>query len=258
MANLLPILLVAGAAAVFLGKKKKKKRKRAATGYEVQSVSPTKAPAAAEKTAGPSGKAASSEVWKRRQVALAFVAGMKVCNSHPGAVDGVYGPATLNAIIVFQVCSGINITGKWGEQTEAAMRKMLEEISKGIVRIYSPKIRAIITNVEDDHEHDPHLGLSPESKSALESAIKSKRFQQIELYLNPGKVASKILHIEEIGLPLYEDHTHVVNLTGQQVERLAQGNEVFTESSGAIPTSAPFGAIGLDHTHFVKMKAITG
>ena len=138
MANALPIALLAGGALLLASGKKKRRRKKAAPAYEWQEVPPTKPPAAAAKTSGPSGKAASSAVWKSRQTALAFVAGMKICNSHPGTVDGVYGPATLNAIIAFQVCAGIDVDGKWGSQTDAAMKKMLVDIAGGQVKLSKP------------------------------------------------------------------------------------------------------------------------
>lgn len=86
------------------------------------------------KTKGPSGKTASAETWRQRQVALAFVAGMKVCNCHPGNIDGLYGPATINAIIAFQMCAGIDVDGKWGTKTEAAMKRSLAEIAKSAVK----------------------------------------------------------------------------------------------------------------------------
>ncbi len=138
MANALPIALLAGGALLLATGKKKRHRKKAAATYEVQRVPPTKPPAAATNTSGPSGKAASSAVWKSRQTALAFVAGMKVCNSHPGTVDGVYGPATLNAIIAFQICAGTDVDGKWGPATDAAMKKMLVDIARGQVKISKP------------------------------------------------------------------------------------------------------------------------
>ena len=138
MANVLPIALLAGGALLLAGGKKKRRRKKAAPAYEWQQVPPTKAPVAAAKTKGPSGKAASSDVWKGRQTALAFVAGMKICNSHPGTVDGVYGPATLNAIIAFQMCVGIGVDGKWGPATDAAMKKMLVDIARGQVKVSKP------------------------------------------------------------------------------------------------------------------------
>ena len=140
MANALPIALLAGGALLLASGKKKRRRKKAAPAYEWQEVPPTKPPAAAAKTSGPSGKAASSAVWKSRQTALAFVAGMKICNSHPGTVDGVYGPATLNAIIAFQVCAGIGVDGKWGPATDAAMKKMLVDIARGQVKVSKPPV----------------------------------------------------------------------------------------------------------------------
>ena len=148
MANVLPIALLAGGALLLAGGKKKRRRKKAAPAYEVQSVPPTKAPAEAAKTSGPSGKAAGPEIWNGRQIALAFVAGMKVCNSHPGAVDGVYGPATLNAIIAFQMCVGINVTGKWDEQTDAAMKKMLLDISRGQVKVLKVGPRDVFVSAD--------------------------------------------------------------------------------------------------------------
>lgn len=138
----LPLLVLAGAAAVLMSGKKKKRKSGAGYeefDYESYAVPPTPPPPAATKTAGPSGESAGSDIWKQRQTALAFVAGMKVCNCHPGNIDGLYGPATLNAIIAFQVCTGIDVDGKWGPQTDAAMKKMLVEIASGKVYIKKPK-----------------------------------------------------------------------------------------------------------------------
>lgn len=74
----LPLLLAAGAAVVLLGGKKKKKKSSTSADYESFVVPPTPPPPAATKTEGPSDKTAGSEIWKQRQTALAFVAGMKV------------------------------------------------------------------------------------------------------------------------------------------------------------------------------------
>ena len=55
-------------------------------------------------------------------------------------MDGAYGPATLNAIIAFQICVGIGVDGKWGPATDAAMKKMLVDIARGQVKVSKPKI----------------------------------------------------------------------------------------------------------------------
>lgn len=139
MSNPLPLILAGGAALILLGGKKKRSSKRTSQGesaptpYVTMDVPPTQPPPAPVK--GSSGKSAGVEVWKQRQTALAFVAGMGVCNCHPGAVDGLYGPATVNAIIAFQICAGIDVDGKWGPQTDAAMKKMLAEIASGQVTV---------------------------------------------------------------------------------------------------------------------------
>jgi peptidoglycan hydrolase-like protein with peptidoglycan-binding domain len=139
MANILPIVAI-GAAAVLLSKKKKKKKSGSYSDFDYENfvVPPTPPPANATKTSGPSAGTASKETWKQRQTALAFVAGMKVCNCHPGNIDGMYGPATINAIIAFQVCAGIGVDGKWGPQTQNAMSKMLAEIASGNVTVKKP------------------------------------------------------------------------------------------------------------------------
>lgn len=43
---------------------------------------------------------------------------------NPGAVDGVFGPATMNALLQFQQAHGINADGVWGPQTEATMKSL--------------------------------------------------------------------------------------------------------------------------------------
>ena len=258
--NLLPIVLLAGGALLVAGGKKKRRRKKSADVYEwqEQKVQPTKPPAAAAQTSGPSGKAATSDVWKSRQTALAFVAGMKVCNCHPGKVDGIFGPATIAAIIAFQICAGITPDGKWGPKTDAAMKKMLVDIAKGQVKIAKPK-RKIVVTIEDDHEHKPHQGFSDVDQRRLDDAIKSNRFEPIELHLGIGNVPTKILQVEKVGLPFHEDHTHTVSLSGEDVERLSRGQEVFKQSSNSIALSPLLQrptAIGPYHTHFVKIESV--
>lgn len=135
----LPIIAIGAGALLLLGGKKKKKGSSSGGygdfDYENMVVPPTDPPNDATKTSGPSGKTASTQTWKQRQTALAFVAGMGVCNCHPGNIDGVWGPATVNAIVAFQNCAGIGMDGKWGPATQAAMSKMLTEIANGQVQV---------------------------------------------------------------------------------------------------------------------------
>lgn len=134
----LPLLAV-GAGALLLMSGKKKKKTSSSVSQTID-VPPTQPPPV--QTGGSSGGSAGVAVWKQRQTALAFVAGMGVCNCHPGAIDGLYGPATINAVIAFQVCTDIQVDGKWGPQTDAMMKRILAQIAEGQVYIKTTSKKA--------------------------------------------------------------------------------------------------------------------
>ena len=66
---------------------------------------------------GGGGGTASKEVWKDRQRALGFL-GYDV-----GKIDGIWGPATANALREFQTFANIPVTGSWDQPTAEVMRR---------------------------------------------------------------------------------------------------------------------------------------
>jgi len=119
MANkALPLLLLGGAALLVMGKKK-------SSGYgggplpEPPPVPDGGAPrpSGGGGGSGYTGGSASREVWKDRQRALGFL-GYSV-----GKIDGLYGPATENALRNFQTDANIPVTGRWDQPTAEVMRR---------------------------------------------------------------------------------------------------------------------------------------
>ncbi len=131
--NLLPLLLAGGAVAVISSKKKKKK----GTSYEMMEV-PYAPPNV--KTSGPPAQTASKETWMQRQKALAYLGGIGFCECNPGAIDGIYGTATKNAIRSFQRTVGISTDGIWGPNTDKIMGQTLAAAATGLLKL--PKKKA--------------------------------------------------------------------------------------------------------------------
>ncbi len=113
--NLLPILLLGGAAVV-MTKKKKKKR----TPTPMVDLPPMVAP--------PKKKRSGTKTWKERQQSLVDT------GYDPGKIDGKPGPNTRKAILGFQKDAGIDVDGKWGPQTAAAMAQALKMALEGLGR----------------------------------------------------------------------------------------------------------------------------
>lgn len=107
----LPLLLLGGAALVLMSRKKG-----------------TSTPALPEMVAPPTKGKSGTSTWKKRQQALVDT-GFDV---GPSGVDGKPGPATRAAIRAFQAATGIDVDGKWGAQTAAAMAIAIENALRGL------------------------------------------------------------------------------------------------------------------------------
>jgi hypothetical protein len=109
----LPLLLLGGVALVVMSKKK-----TGTSGVPTPPPGPVPPNGKAPPRPSGGGGTASKEVWKDRQRALGFL-GYDV-----GKVDGLYGPATANALKEFQADNGIPATGQWNEATAETMRRV--------------------------------------------------------------------------------------------------------------------------------------
>ncbi len=130
-ANVLPFILVAGAAAVLLGRKKKKRKRTAVDEYVPVDIPPPPPPPAK----APADAPVPSEIWKQRQTALAYLGGLGICDCNPGLPDGIYGKNTRHAILGFQTYANIGRTGKWDQPTATMMSRALEMAAKGLIKI---------------------------------------------------------------------------------------------------------------------------
>lgn len=127
MGNLAPLLLIGGAALVVV--KSRKKKKRAGSGATAET--PDTSASEPQPLPAPTPKVVST--WTQRQEAMKFLAEHGVCESDPGVIDGKMGPATTEAVKVFQACVGLDEDGQWGEETERAMLEMLRKLeSEGL------------------------------------------------------------------------------------------------------------------------------
>ncbi len=69
-------------------------------------------------TAGSGSGAATSE---SSSIAQGIQQGLKDMGYYDGAIDGIYGPQTTDAIKAFQKEAGITVDGRWGPETHAVM-----------------------------------------------------------------------------------------------------------------------------------------
>jgi peptidoglycan hydrolase-like protein with peptidoglycan-binding domain len=114
-----PLLLLGGVALLVMSKKK-------GSGYPsgpLPDAPPVPnggapRPSGGGSSSGGSAGTASREVWKDRQRALGFL-GYSV-----GDIDGLYGPATENALRSFQKDAKVPVTGSWDQPTAEAMRRV--------------------------------------------------------------------------------------------------------------------------------------
>jgi hypothetical protein len=123
MANLAPLFLLGGVAFIAAKSAARKKKRRLEVVSEDEVITPKPLPAPS-----PTPKVVSN--WAQRQEALKFLGDNGICECDPGDIDGKYGGATKGAVEAFQRYAGIDVDGKWGEQTEKAMLATLRKLEK--------------------------------------------------------------------------------------------------------------------------------
>lgn len=157
-----------------------------------------------------------------------------------GPIDGIFGPVTENAVILFQTAAGVVIDGIVGPQTRDAMSQMEKLLAKVDLQIKEDSNTALLDHLNKDTKGKAYGSINYEnSLLTLNQAVNLSKGTYIkysfngwysnngqgtvEMWINPRSYPARLINFNWGDVGSYPAAGHVLHLNVKKDKKLGYG-----------------------------------